>query len=464
MDRGKRPEEVAGARLKAILPLLDPALDRAGLRDAAGKAARQAGVSVRTVGRWRESYRAGDFEGLKPKERRPPGSGGNAAAKAGKRALLDAAVKEAIELRRAVPGRSVRDIIATLEMEGKIFPPGSVPRSTLQRHLHAAGFSARVLRLYREPGAAAKRFEKDHRCELWMGDIKYGPALPIGDGGALSQTYLAVWIDDATRYVVFARFYGNQCVDAVEDSLRQAVMRYGVPDAAFCDNGRQYRSKVLARACGVLGIRLKFARAYNAAAKGKVEIFNKRADSFLAEAAVARPESLGALNSLFDAWLGEHCHKLPHSGIKGRTPEAAFLGDSRPLRFARPGTLREAFLRVEERAVDKSGCISFDGQKYEVGTALLGRRVEVRRDPTWDGELEVRHEGFEPFMARKLAIGRNVGRKREDGRPERMQAPREESSRLLDGLVKRRDARMGGAVATSFAQLWQDGGEGGADV
>lgn len=34
--------------------------------------------------------------------------------------------------------------------------------------------------------------------------------------------------------------------------------------------------------------------------------------------------------------------------------------------------IRDAFLHAEERKVDKAGCISFMGRKYEVGLLFIG--------------------------------------------------------------------------------------------
>jgi putative transposase len=118
---------------------------------------------------------------------------------------------------------------------------------------------------------------------LFQGDIKYGPYLPIGKGGTKKQVYLAAFIDDATRYIVSAKFYENQKVDIIEDCLRNAVMHCGKPDAIYCDNGKQYRSEWLKNACAKLEIRLLFAKPYHPEGKGKIEAFNRRIDSFLSE-------------------------------------------------------------------------------------------------------------------------------------------------------------------------------------
>ena len=60
---------------------------------------------------------------------------------------------------------------------------------------------------------AARRFQKSYREALYQGDIQYEPSLPIGPNGKMQQTYLATWIDDATRFVVNAKFYANQTTD-----------------------------------------------------------------------------------------------------------------------------------------------------------------------------------------------------------------------------------------------------------
>ncbi len=159
--------------------------------------------------------------------------------------------------RRECPSRS---IIHILELEGKI-QPGTVNRSTLQRHLQKRGFGTKQVNMYRRQSPAARRFQKTYRGQLYQGDIKYGPYLPIGPNGKMVQTYMAAWIDDATRFVVHAEFYANQKVDIIEDSLRQALMNCGQPQAIYVDNGKQYRSDWLRKACAKLGIKLIRARS-----------------------------------------------------------------------------------------------------------------------------------------------------------------------------------------------------------
>ena len=257
------PEQVATQRMMMIMPLLDEALDPQQLIELKKSICEKNDLSYRTISRYLSVYEAEGFDGLKPKatykrkETKLP---------EGFEAILD----DAIVLRRECPTRSVQDIIRILELEGLI-SPGELSRSTLQRHLQASGFGAKQMRLYSKKGTASRRFAKPHRMMLIQGDIKYGPYLPIGKDGAKKQVYLSAFIDDATRYVVSAKFYEHQKVDIIEDSLRQAIMHFGKPDAIFVDNGKQYRSEWLKKACAKLGIRLLFAKPYHPEGKGYAE-------------------------------------------------------------------------------------------------------------------------------------------------------------------------------------------------
>jgi len=258
------PEETAAKRMQMITPLLDPALEHQQIVELKKEICKNEGISYRTVGRYLDAYLAEGFSGLKPKvsyhqkESRLPEN-------------FPELLEEAIILRRESPTRSIKDIIRILELEDRV-EPGVLCRSTLQRHMQKKGYGTKQMKLYTKKGAALRRFQKQHRGELYQGDIKYGPYLPIGKDGERKQVYLSVFIDDATRYIVAARFYANQKVDIIEDTLRMAIMRYGKPDAVYVDNGKQYRSEWLTKACNRLGIRLLYAKPYHPEGKGYVKI------------------------------------------------------------------------------------------------------------------------------------------------------------------------------------------------
>jgi len=439
---GKSTEKIAAKRFQIISSLLDATLDPALLINKKKEVAEHADKSYRTIGRWLSAYQADGFEGLKPKKTVPKAV---AALPEGYTNIVEAA----ITLRRECPSRSVRDIIQILELEGIVLK-GTISRSTLQRHLQKAGFGMCQIRMYSKTSPAARRFAKSHRGMLYQGDIKYGPYLPIGKEGAKKQVYLAAWIDDATRFIVSAKFYENQKLDIIENTLRDAILSHGLPDAVYVDNGKQYRSNWLAKACAKLGIKLLHARPYHPEGKGKIERFNRRLDSFLAEVSLQKPQSLKELNHYLDLWIQEKYHKDSHAGLEGICPETAYLTDKKPLRFPDMEACREAFLHTEEREVDKTGCISFNGSKYEVGMKLIGRKVEVFYDPTWQDELEIHHKDFPPFRAKRLEVGENC--QQVELFPEMHEKIATQSSRLLKGL-ENKSVPQKSTVATSFSSM-----------
>jgi len=443
----KTPDEVAALRFELIAPLIGEGMDK-GLRgEVMRKVTERGGVSERTVRRWLASWEENGFDGLKPstgferKDARLPES-------------FDEVVKEAIELRREVPSRSVRDIIKILELEGKV-KPGEVSRSTLQRRLQEKGFSASQVRMYVKKGAAARRFQKEHRCQLWQSDVKYGPYAAEKKGGRKKQLYLVSWIDDAVRFVVSAKFYTTEGISALEDSLRTGVQKYGAPDAIYVDKGSAYRSEWLKMACAKIGTKYLSARPYHAEGKGKVEAFNKSAGKFISEAALKKYETIAEYNEALNIWLSEDYHKdKNHTFLPGISPEAAFASDSRPLRFVPEAVLRDAFLHSDKRKVDKTGCVSFSGALYEVGLAYIGSKIEIRFDPSWQDEIEACPEGVEPFMVKKLIIGENCGFIRE--LPEKMKGKTPETSRLLDALEKKhKENKPAAGIATAFKGFWE---------
>jgi transposase len=226
----KKAEEIATQRLQVLSPLLAEGLDAAQAQLIKANICQQTGISVRTLRRYLAKYQAEGFSGLKPKGQGQPPS----------EAVISANVlEEAILLRRQVPGRSIAQIIQILEWEG-IVEPGQVKRSTLQDKLSERGYSARHMRMYTETGIAARRFQKKYRNQLWHSDIKYGPYLPIGKDGSKKQVYLVTFADDATRYVLHGQFYPMLDKVIVEDCFRQAIHKYGIPQAVYFDYTEKY--------------------------------------------------------------------------------------------------------------------------------------------------------------------------------------------------------------------------------
>ena len=429
MKDTRKAEEIAVNRHKiiaSIVAAMEENTDVAKLTLLKNEACENNGIHRRTLGRWLDAYQANGFEGLKPVGR-----------DAGKRgAIPDELINEAILLRREVPSRSIPQIIEILEMEGKA-PPGLLKRTTLQDKLQEKGFSARQMKMYQQGGLAARRFQRQNRGDMWHSDIKFTMFLTVG--GVKKQTYLVCFLDDATRYVVHGEFYDSLDQTIVEDCFRKAILKEGVPRRVFFDQGKQFKNKWMTRACAILGIKLLFAKPYSPESTGKIERFNRTVDSFLDEVALKNCKTLEDYNKYFKVWLAECYHTRIHGGLNKTTPEIAYKTSNVPLRFVSPETVAAAFMRVETRKVDKSGCISFSGKKYEVSALLAGWTVEVAYDPNDIQTLTVEHDG-KAWLAQELKIGEHTGPRPKLSKSMLPALP--STSRLLDEKEKLHEVRQ----------------------
>ena len=443
-------EETALKRHEIISPILwaqNDGADPSKIKQLKDAVCEKHGICERTLRRWLSSYESDDFAGLKPKERiRKDGS-----------AITEEVLQEAILIRREVPNRGVSRIIEILEMEGKV-PAGAIKRTTLQDKLMEKGYSSRQMKLYQQEGIATRRYQRKNRGDLWVSDIKY--TITINVNGKKTPTYMVCFQDDCSRYIVHAEFYDNMEQTIVEDCMRKAILKEGAPKRLLFDNGSQYRTKWMHRACAMLGIKLIFARPMSATTKGKTERFNRTVDSFLDEVSLMNVTSLAELNRYFNVWLTECYHQMPHCGLKDKmTPAACYHGSAEPLRFLPQETITAAFLHEEERKVDKSGCISFKSQKYEVGVEYLGQKVSVIYDPGNTEKLTIEHKpSGRRFYATKLVIGEHTGAKPK--MPEYLTKVKPETSRLLIAKEKLAQAREEAVVrAIKYSGFVSEGGD-----
>ena len=303
MKDSKKAHETAEARMAIIAPLLAPGLDKDTVRKLRETIAETNQVSQRSLDRYLRAYHNEGFNGLLPEGKNPEV----------KYKIPPDIVAAAIQLRRELPSRSIPTIIEILEMEGKV-EKGFLKRTTLQDALQREGYSASMMKIYRDPTYGSQRFQRLHRNDLWQGDIKYGPTLKIN--GLTTPTYLSCLIDDATRMILHGEFYSNMTEAIVEDTLHKAVVKYGAPKRLYFDNGSQYRTHWMKRACTLLGIKLVYARPRNPQGKGKQERFNETVDQFIAECSLEEIPTLKDLNEKFQAWLNQCYTKATHSILK----------------------------------------------------------------------------------------------------------------------------------------------------
>jgi putative transposase len=328
-------------------------------------------VAVETIRDWLKRYRAGGFDALLP---RPRADRGHA------RALPEAVVELLITLKEDQPKLSVPLLIRAARATGKVPVELPLPLSTVHRLLTRHGLMRKELNAPTE--ADRRRFAFERAGELWMSDVMHGPAIEIG-GKVKRKSCLIAFLDDATRVVPFAAFTLAENTAAFLPVFKHALLRRGLPQRLYVDNGANFRSQHLALICAKLGIALIHARPYQPQGKGKQERWFRTVRSqLLPTLTPADLRGLEALNRRLWAWVEGEYHQTPHRGLGDETPLERWAQTGGSVRRPDPTLDLDAiFLFEAKRRVQKDRTVSLHGTVYEVDAALVGENVTVRYDP-----------------------------------------------------------------------------------
>ena len=355
-------------------------------------------VAADTIRGWIKLYRDGGFDALYPKPRTDRGQ---------PRRLPPEVAERLVALKTENPACSVRIIIGKARAEGIDQP---LAPSTVHRLFSREGLFDRAP----PDGADRRRFAFRDAGELWMSDVMHGPK--VRHGRSRRKSYLVAFIDDATRVIPFAAFAGAENVQAFLPIFKNALIRRGLPQRLYVDNGANYRSRQLALVCARLGIVLVHARPYQPAGKGKIErFFRTLRAGWLSHLDTRDLDSLQTLNRSLWAWIEGEYHNTPHRGLDGRAALEQWALASAGVRYP-DATLEldEIFLFEARRLVHKDRTVSLNGRLYEVDPLLVGQRVVLRYDPDAPPSrpLDVVHDGKPAGKATRLDAYANTAVKR----------------------------------------------------
>ncbi len=375
----KLREEIALFRYGVISDLvsgpLAPGEREAILARIASREWRIPGSSRTTVARstardWSDAYRAMGLDGLRPQPRSDLGTS---------RALPEPAQNLLLDLRRERPRATVDSIIRAARLSGRVAADLQMAPSTVYRLFAAHGVPAEPAGAGPKPDALA--FTYPHTGDLWTSDLMHGPRLLVPgrrDGG---RTYLYAFLDDATRVVPYAAFYGAENAACFQDAFKQAMLRRGVPRRLYCDNGATFRTHHLQVICATLNVALIHSRPHQPRGRGKIERFFRHVrTAFLPHVTPEMLSGLATLNRVFWAWLEAEYHQTPHGGLGGRTPLDRFCDDAALVRAAPDELERLMRMRVVRR-VARDRTVRVDGRLYEAPDGYAGESVEVLFDP-----------------------------------------------------------------------------------
>jgi len=390
--------------------------------------------SLSTLKRKLKKYRAGGFNAMARKARSDRGE---------PRAVCAGVIATAVAAKQEQPRRSPTMLNLILERQhGR-----TVPRSTLYRHLKAAG--ATRLKLGVTQQKVRKRWTCEHTHEMWAGDFEYGPYVLVE--GQSRQSYLSAFIDVCSRTIVAARYYVRQDFDVLSDTLIRGFEVHGVPLKIYLDNGKVYHAQALKRACYRLGAGLLHRAVGDPATGGIIERFFETVQSqFEAEVRAGDLLNIERLNEAFAAWLEVVYHRNPNSET-GQSPRQRYDQRLIAIRQADMEAVAESFLQQAERTVDKTfSDIRLDNRFYKVDPKLRGDRLRVRYDLRGPVEEILLYSLKDEYLGKGLVHQRQEG---QDPGPEpRRAAPRFDLLGLLIDKHRQQLAAEIGGIDYSVMQ------------
>jgi putative transposase len=402
--------QVAMERFAVLQPHLEADVSRA-------RAAREAGVPIRTAERWLTRYRQQGLAGLARPVRR------DAAVHrlpADLVALIEGLGLKKPRASAAAMHRRVRDVATA---QGWPLPSYSTvyailaaldPAMVTLAHEGAAAFRDRYELIYRHRAAAPNA--------IWQADHTLLDLLILDEAGQPARPWLTTVVDDYSRAIAGTMvFLGAPSTLQTSLALRQAIWRKadpswpvcGIPDVLSVDHGSDFTSTHLEQVAASLRFRLVYSTVARPQGRGKVErLFGTLNTELLPELPgqlrhgqpVTPPRlSLAELDRTLTTYITGTYHGRVHSETHA-TPLDVWRGTGFLPRL--PDSLEDLDLllvmHAKPRVVRRDG-IHFQGLRYSHATlaAYVGDAVTIRYDPRDLAEIRVFHH--EQFLCRAVS-------------------------------------------------------------
>jgi putative transposase len=353
--------------------------------------------AVRTLEDWYYGYQKDGFSALEPQGRSDRGSFRSMDADTG-RWLIEQVCQ--------YPKIPVKVLYEHWKQEGKKLPP----LRSLYRFLKRHGYDRKTLQSGRLDTGPTKAFAVPHVNDLWMVDFSPGPRIRLNEKTVIS-TQLCVIIDDCSRLIPFAAYYRKGNTEAFLDTLKESVLRRGLPLKLYTDQGKPFVCHHARIVCANLGVRLLHAKPYHAWSKGKVErLIQTIQRGFESTLRIEGNQagSLEELNQKLSKWIQATYHQRLHSST-GLTPEARYHQDLPTIRKLDidPFGVDHIFYTRKTRTVRKDGTVRIDKKLYEVDLSLRALRVELRFNPFTLSRIEVWHQEAFRCLAKPVNLQLN---------------------------------------------------------
>jgi transposase InsO family protein len=172
-------------------------------------------------------------------------------------------------------------------------------------------------------GKGSRRFEADYPRELYQMDVTYVYITGI------SVLYLAVLVDDNSRFCVAAELRGDQRGGTMIEVLNQAIERYGKPRKLLTDQGSNFYTwssepTIFQKYLDDMRIEHLVTDPHSPQTIGKVERFHQTIQRELLHK--IRFTSYEEARRAIGDYIHSYNHYRPHQGIEGACPAERFYG------------------------------------------------------------------------------------------------------------------------------------------
>jgi len=358
-------------------------------------------ITRSTLEKWITDYKKAGYrlEGLYPKVR----------SDKGKARSLSSSLKLAIkELKKEQPTLKVPALLTCLRHKKLIGANEHVGLTNLYRYLKSED-----LNTINENAVDKRLFEALHPNEIWQSDVMHGPYVKDDKNIKSHKAYLIAIIDDHSRFIIHAEFYLAETRTNFLDCLRQGIMKRGLPQTLYIDNGSCFKALHLEQVTAQLGIGIKHSRPYTPQGRGKIERWFKYVrDNFISVNGITSGDfrKIDLLNAHFEEWVDEYNNRV--HGTTKQSPIARYQAGIECVRPA-PAYLLNYFRQIEFRRVKKDRTVRLMGFIFEAPVGLIDRQIELRFHPEDLSQVEIYFQNKSYGMASVVnphvnsLIGRN---------------------------------------------------------
>lgn len=319
---------------------------------------------------WLKRFRKYGKQGLMPKQRSDRGKS---------RVMSDEEVHVLCEYLLAHPQVTATAGYAKLLKEGKI--QTLLSSSSLSRIVVSQGI--REQRSEHNGVEQMRKFGFFAPLECVQADCLHGPQVPDGKG-RMKKAILIVFLDDATRRILYCKFSFSEHSLVFEKGLKHILKTHGKLYRVYVDQGSTFVSLQTQRILDILKVHLVHSRPRRPQGRGKVErLMRTIRDGFLRPLEIDTVRSLEDLNMRLHTWVETEYHRSAHRGLAGKkTPLDAWLEKASYVHRLDPTIdLDRVFYHEISRKVFNDSTITVGNTLYEVNSVLIGKTVRISYDP-----------------------------------------------------------------------------------